>query len=231
MDLCALSSLSCPLAPLPTCPPSPPHLAQSLAMGLLAAHARAVVEGRQPSEAVAALRPFLFERADHFWHEVAAFARSPWTMETYDRLATYQRHLPLQAVAGDAELVARGRRRSRWDQLPPAQQQQPSQRQQRPVHPAQILSVAEPGAPAAAEIPQCSHAHSPCRRSRCNGSSSQRERSRSRNRRREHSHSRSRRGPGEQRRHRCCKQRSPSRERWSAYREGADDGDDRWQAG
>lgn len=40
---------------------------------------------------VAPLRPFLHERANMFWHELRCFAESSLTLETYDRVAQYNR--------------------------------------------------------------------------------------------------------------------------------------------
>lgn len=38
---------------------------------------------------VEAVRPFFFDEAEHFWHELVAFARSPFSMAAYDQHAKY----------------------------------------------------------------------------------------------------------------------------------------------
>ncbi|EIE26155.1 hypothetical protein COCSUDRAFT_40298 [Coccomyxa subellipsoidea C-169] len=53
--------------------------------------------GGEQTDAVAALRPFLQEHAEHFWHELRCFAAVPLSMQTYDRLVRYKD--PRQAAA------------------------------------------------------------------------------------------------------------------------------------
>ncbi|KAK9907273.1 hypothetical protein WJX75_000407 [Coccomyxa subellipsoidea] len=50
--------------------------------------------GGEHTDAVAALRPFLQEHAEHFWHELRCFAAIPLSMQTYDRLVRYNKGQP-----------------------------------------------------------------------------------------------------------------------------------------
>ncbi|CAL8462766.1 g2299 [Coccomyxa elongata] len=53
--------------------------------------------GGEHRDAVAALRPFLQEHAEHFWHELRCFAAVPLSMQTYDRLVQYHTRPPAAA--------------------------------------------------------------------------------------------------------------------------------------
>ena len=71
-----------------------------------AARATGVVagSGRALAGPVQALQPFLFEHAEHFWHELSCFAASPFNMRTYDQQAVYQRrrqHFATARTAGE----------------------------------------------------------------------------------------------------------------------------------
>lgn len=43
----------------------------------------------QTEDAVRVLKPFLHDHTEHFIHELVAFARSPFTLETYEQLVQY----------------------------------------------------------------------------------------------------------------------------------------------
>jgi hypothetical protein len=47
--------------------------------------------GLQESEAVEQLKPFLDEKAAHFWHEMKCFAESPFSLMAYDSVVIYKR--------------------------------------------------------------------------------------------------------------------------------------------
>eukprot|EP00887_Chlorella_sp_A99_P005305 scaffold1.g5305.t1 len=251
-------------------------LLRGLVMGLLATHgprgdgggglspAAAAAGGAQagvPAGPVAALRPFLFDRAALFWHELGVFAASPLSIRAYDRQVTYRRQeLAARPAPASGASEGRGGRPSRWDQR---QTGHPGQPQQREVRPAEVVfrAPARPLAPAGApaEVHAASEGHKPRtdeehrtqrsgrRQSRspqrsCPGASRNRSGGRRRSPRRSSGRNSGGHGGLERRRHRA-KSRSATPERrrhrsgrrtsspGDCYLEGEWDGGDRWEMG
>lgn len=77
---------------------------KGLTLSLLKSHAaedisEAQQRPRQAASPQDALQPFLRHHAAHFWHELCAFASTPFTLPTYDRLVRYGTHQEAAAAS------------------------------------------------------------------------------------------------------------------------------------